>query len=221
MTSNTESKQNNRVIKLTHPILQHKLSMLRNKDTNSIGFRGLMNELSKFLAFEYARELETENFEVETPLATATCSRPKEYPMIISIMRAGNGMIDGVLETLPYSDVGHIGVYRDKFINNTVEYYFKLPHKAQDRKVLLLDPMLATADTAIACIDRLKKYSVGKISVLCILASQDGLERLHHFHPDVDVFTVNIEPSLNEKGYLIPGIGDAGDRLYNCQSDIV
>jgi uracil phosphoribosyltransferase len=212
---------NKRVEKLNHPILQHKLSMLRNKDTNSIGFRGLMNELSKFLAFEFARELETEKFDVETPLATANCFRPKEYPMIISIMRAGNGMIDGVLETLPYSDVGHIGVYRDKFINNTIEYYFKLPNNAQGRNVLLLDPMLATADTAIACIDRLKKYSVGKISMLCILASQEGLERLHHFHPDVDVFTVDIESSLNEKGYLIPGIGDAGDRLYNCQSDII
>lgn len=215
------SNTNNRVEILNHPILQHKLSMLRNKETNSIGFRGLMNELSKFLAFEYARGLEVENFQIETPLATANCTRPKEYPMIVSIMRAGNGMIDGVLETLPYSDVGHIGVYRDKFINNTVEYYFKLPHNSQGRNVLVLDPMLATADTAIACIDRLKKYSVGKISMLSILASKDGLEKLHHFHADVDVFTVSVEPELNEKGYLIPGIGDAGDRLYNCQSDIV
>jgi len=200
---------------INHPILQHKLSSLRDKDTNSIGFRGLMNEIGKFLAYEATRNIKTENFNVETPLATAVGVRPAKYPMIVSIMRAGNGMLDGVLETIPYASAGHIGIYRDKFINNTVEYYFKLPHDSKGRDVILLDPMLATGDTMIAAIDRLKQYDVGKITLLSVLVSPEGIERVHHFHPDVIVYALSKEEGLNEKGYLLPGMGDAGDRLYN------
>ncbi|OIQ20618.1 MAG: uracil phosphoribosyltransferase [Bacteriovorax sp. MedPE-SWde] len=200
-----------------HPVLQHKLSMLRNKDTNSIGFRGLMNELGKFLAYEYSKNLKTENFDIETPLAKTKGVRPTQYPTIVSIMRAGNGMIEGVLETLPFSSAGHIGIYRDKFINNTVEYYFKLPSGSKGRDLLLIDPMLATGDTAIATIDRLKQYEVGKITMMCVLASPQGIERLHHFHPDVEILCLSKEEGLNEQGYLLPGIGDAGDRLYNTK----
>jgi len=207
----------NKFTEVKHPVLQHKLSMLRNKETNSIGFRGLMNELGKFLAYEYAKGLDTELFDVETPLAKTKGTRPKQYPTVVSIMRAGNGMIEGVLETLPFSSAGHIGIYRDKFINNTVEYYFKLPEGSTGREVLLIDPMLATGDTAIATIDRLKQYNVGKITMMCVLISPQGIERLHHFHPDVDILCLSKEEGLNENGYLLPGIGDAGDRLYNTK----
>jgi len=188
---------------------------MREKDTNSIGFRGLMNEIGKFLAFEATRNIETETFEIETPLAKTLGIRPRKYPMVVSIMRAGNGMLDGVLETLPYASAGHIGIYRDKFINNTVEYYFKLPADSKGRDVILLDPMLATGDTMIAAIDRLKQYNVGKITLLSVLVSPQGLERLHYFHPEVEIFALSKEEGLNEKGYLLPGMGDAGDRLYN------
>ena len=200
---------------ITHPIIQYKLSVLRKKETNPISFRALMNELGKFLAYEYAADLETETYPIETPLASTEGIRPKKYPVVVSILRAGNGMIDGVLETLPHSPAGHIGIYRDKFINNTVEYYFKLPENAKGRDILLIDPMLATGDTAVAAIDRLKQYEVGQITMMSLLASPEGIEKLHHFHPDVNILCISREQSLNEKGYLIPGIGDAGDRLYN------
>ncbi len=200
-----------------HPVLKHKLAMLRNKNTDSIGFRGLMNEIGKFLAYEVTSDMVTEEFDIETPMTITKGIRPAHYPMIVSIMRAGNGMLDGVLETLPYASAGHIGIYRDKFIENTVEYYFKLPANHEGRDVLLIDPMLATGDTAIASIDRLKQYKVGKIKMICVLASPEGLERLEHFHPDVEIIGLSLEEGLNEKGYLLPGLGDAGDRLYNTK----
>lgn len=202
---------------INHPILQHKLAMLRNKHTEAIGFRGLMNEMGKFLAYEVSRDLPTEEFAVTTPIMETKGIRPKNYPIIASIMRSGNGMLDGVLETLPYASAGHIGIYRDKFINNTVEYYFKLPQNHKGREVLLIDPMVATGDTAIASIDRLKQYGVGKITMLAVLVSPYGAERLHHFHPDVDIVCLSVEEGLNEQGYLLPGIGDAGDRLYSTK----
>lgn len=206
---------NQNFTQLDHPILKHKLAMLRDKNTNSIGFRGLMNELAKFLAYEASRDLTTENFDVETPMAMAKCERPTGYPVVMSILRAGNGMLDGVLEALPYAPAGHIGIYRDKFIQNTVEYYFKLPEGSKGKTVYLLDPMVATGDTIIAAIDRLKQYNVGKIKILCVLVSPHALERVQHFHPDVQILAIAKEEGLTDKGYLLPGIGDAGNRLYN------
>lgn len=200
---------------LEHPILKHKLTMLRDKTTHGISFRAIMNELSCFLAYEASQKLQLENYDIETPIQKCKGLRPKKYPTVISIMRAGNGMLDGVLQTLPYAQAGHIGIYRDKFIHNTVEYYFKIPDSAQGNDIFLLDPMLATGDTAIAAIDRLKQYEVGKITMLSILVSPIGVERMKHFHPDVDIICINLEEGLNDKGYLIPGMGDAGDRLYN------
>jgi uracil phosphoribosyltransferase len=205
----------NNVIELNHPILKHKLTMLRDKSTHGISFRAIIQELSCFLAYEATKHLELETYEIETPLQKCDGLRAKRYPTVVSIMRAGNGMLDGVLQTLPFAKAGHIGIYRDKFINNTVEYYFKLPDDAKGNDILLLDPMLATGDTAIASIDRLKQYDVGKITMLSILVSPQGLERMAHFHPDVDIICINKEQGLNDKGYLLPGIGDAGDRLYN------
>ncbi len=202
---------------INHPVLKHKLAMLRNKNTDSIGFRGLMNEIGKFLAYEVTRDFETEEFDIETPMTKTKGIRPKNYPILVSIMRAGNGMLDGVLETLPYASAGHIGIYRDKFIQNTVEYYFKLPAEHSGKNVILIDPMLATGDTAIASIDRLKQYGVGNITMICVLASPEGVSRLNHFHPDVKIVGLSLEEGLNEQGYLLPGLGDAGDRLYNTK----
>lgn len=200
---------------IDHPVLDHKLAKLRDIKTDPIGFRGIMNELGMFLAYEATRDLKTENFDVETPLQKTQCNKPTQYPMLVSILRAGNGMLEGVLQALPYAPAGHIGIYRDKFINNTIEYYFKLPTNHRGRDVLLIDPMVATADTAIASLDRLKNYQVGKIKFLCVLISPQGLEKIHHFHPDVEIVCIKKEEGLNDKGYLLPGIGDAGDRLYN------
>jgi len=203
---------------LEHPVLKHKLGCLRNKNTGSHEFREIMREISRLLAYEATRELKTYTDKVDTPLANgAEVERIEDPPVVVSIMRAGNGMIDGILQTLPICSAGHIGIYRDKFINNTVEYYFKIPENTKGRTVLLADPLLATGDTAIACIDRLKQYNVGKIKMLCILAAPQGLERLHHFHPDVEVVALAKEEGLNDNGYLLPGIGDAGDRLYQTK----
>ena len=202
---------------LTHPVLKHKLSVLRDKNTNSRAFRDVMNEIGRFLAYEATRNLPTKKMDIETPIQKASVDYVENYPIVVSVLRAGNGLLDGVLDTLPFSAVGFVGMYRDKFINNTVEYYFKLPENSAGREVLLLDPMLATGDTAIAALDRLKQYGVGKITMLTVLISPVGLERIHHFHPDVELFTLSKEEGLNEKGYLLPGLGDAGDRLYNTK----
>lgn len=200
---------------LNHPILKHKLTMLRDKNTHGISFRSIMNELSSFLAYEATKDLELETSEIETPLQKCSGLKVKHYPTVVSIMRAGNGMLDGVLQTLPFAKAGHIGIYRDKFIHNTVEYYFKIPDNAKGNDVLLLDPMLATGDTVIASLDRLKQYDVGKITILSVLVSAQGVARVEHFHPDVDIICIQKDEDLNENGYLLPGMGDAGDRLYN------
>lgn len=202
---------------VAHPAIEHKLTILRDQKTDSRAFREIMNDIGRFLAYEATRDLSTKEIEIETPLAKTTKNVVADYPVVVSILRAGNGLIDGVLETLPFASAGHIGIYRDKFIKNTVEYYFKIPENSKGREVLLIDPLLATADTAVACIDRLKQYEVGKIKMLCLLASPAGLERLHHFHPDVDVWGLSVEEGLNDQGYLLPGLGDAGDRLYNTK----
>lgn len=204
-------------ILLEHPLLQHKLGFLRDKDTKSSEFRSIMRELSRYLAYEATKDLKTFVEMVETPLAPCRVERIKDPPIIVSIMRAGNGMLDALLTTLPFASAGHIGIYRDKFINNTVEYYFKIPEKCKGRTILLCDPLIATADTAIASIERLKQYEVGEIRMLSILAAKSGLEALFEVHPDVKVYAIGLESEVNEKGYLIPGLGDAGDRLFQTK----
>ena len=169
------------------------------------------------MAFEATKDLELTKDIIETPITKAEVQKIKNPPVIVSIMRAGNGMIDSMLTLLPFCSAGHVGIYRDKFIDNTVEYYFKLPENSKGKDILLVDPMLATGDTAVASLDRLKQYEVGNIKLLTILASQYGIERVHHFHEDVEIFTLSAQEELNKKGYLIPGLGDAGDRLFNTK----
>jgi len=209
------STQNVTIIQ--HPLMQHMLGELRNKETDSFTFRRLVNEAGRFLAYEATKDYQLSQKQIETPMTKATVPYIEETPVVVSIMRAGNGMLDGILSMLPFASAGHIGIYRDKFINNTVEYYFKLPVDVQGREILLADPMLASGDTAVACVDRLKKYNVGKIKLLSILTSQPGIDKLHHFHPDVDIYCIGKDSELNDKAYIIPGLGDAGDRLYQTK----
>ncbi|MCO4753744.1 MAG: uracil phosphoribosyltransferase [Bacteriovoracaceae bacterium] len=203
---------------LTNPLLQHKLSVLRDRSTNSIIFRSILNDLGRFLAYEACRDIEKSPLTIMTPLGQANGYMPSEYPLIVSIMRAGNGLLDGVLETLPGSKAGHIGIYRDKFIKNTVEYYCKLPEHIENKNAFLLDPILATGDTIIAAAERLMEYDVKEITVLSVLASRPGLEKLQRYHPQIKVFCLSVGEELNEHGHLHPGLGDACERLYGYTS---
>lgn len=206
------------LIELKHPLLFHKLGYLRDKTTASSDFRSLMTEISKLLAYEAMTDWkDVETITVETPISPTKIDRIKNAPVAVAILRAGNGMLDGVLSMLPFASAGFIGIYRDKFIQNTVEYYFKLPADAKGRTILLCDPLVATADTMIAAIDRLKSYHVGPIKILSVLVSEHALKRLEHFHPDVKIYALSVEREMTENGYLVPGLGDAGDRLYQTK----
>lgn len=207
-----------KVIVLDHPLLKHKLGYLRDKNTSSAEFRELVKEISRFLALEVMRDWkDMKSVEIETPIAKATVERIQNAPVIVSIMRAGNGMLDAVLSMIPVASAGFIGIYRDKFIKNTVEYYFKMPADIKGKMAILCDPLVATADTMLAAIDRLKSYEVNQIKIISILASQFAIDKIHHFHPDVEILTLNVEKEINDHGYLVPGLGDAGDRLYQTK----
>jgi len=212
------SKNNSHVIVLKHPLLNHKLGFLRDKNTSSSEFRELVKEISRILAHEVMRDWkDIEVVNIETPIAPAKVERISNPPVIVSVMRAGNGMLDAILSMLPFSSVGFLGIYRDKFIKNTVEYYFKMPEDIKGKTAILCDPLVATADTMIAAIDRLKSYEVQKIKILSILTSEQAVQRIQDLHPDVEIYTLNIEKDMNDLGYLVPGLGDAGDRLYKTK----
>jgi uracil phosphoribosyltransferase len=203
---------------LNHPLLRHKLGYLRDKNTHSADFRRLISEISSVLAFEVMRDWkDMVEVQIETPIVATKVERIRNSPVVVSVMRAGNGMIDAVISMIPFASVGFIGIYRDKFIHNTVEYYFKMPSDIEGKMAILCDPLVATADTMIAAIDRLKSYEVKRIRILSILVSQIAIERIHEFHPDVEIFALNIENEVNDMGYLVPGLGDAGDRLYQTK----
>lgn len=207
-----------KINEIKHPLLKHKLGYLRDKNTNSNEFRELTKEITKILAYEAIRDwTDSELIDIETPIAKTKVERMVRPPVIVSIMRAGNGMLDAALSMIPFASAGFIGIYRDKFIHNTVEYYFKMPSEMKQRKVILCDPLVATADTVIAAVDRLKSYECGQIKILCLIISENAIEKIKMFHPDVEVFTVEIEKEVNDIGYLVPGLGDAGDRLYQTK----
>lgn len=197
-----------------HPLVQHKLTIMRNKDTTPMIFRQLLEEIAGLITYEATRQMKTVLVQTTTPLETAPCPQVEEFPIITSIMRAGNGMVPGISRVMPFAPIGYIGIYRDKFIHRTVEYYFKLPQNCKGRSIFLADPMLATGDTMVAAIDRLKDYEVGPITAITLLCSTTGLEKVQKVHPDVTIYTAHIEERMNEKGYLLPGLGDAGDRLF-------
>ncbi len=213
-----KTKTNNKKLKyiqMNHPVLQHKLSLLRDKNISSMIFRQIVEEMSQLIAYEATRDLKTAPATVITPLEKTTSPKIAEPLLIVAILRAGLGMLNGMMKILPFATIGHIGIYRDRFVNATVEYYLRLPKTVKNQRILLLDPMLASGDTACAAIERLKEYGVGKIRLITLLASPQGVAKINELFPDVEIYTVNLERELNQKGYILPGMGDAGDRLYD------
>ena len=201
-----------------HPLLRHKLTLLRSIDTNTDSFRRLVKELSQMLAYEVTRDLPTANVTVRTPLAeiqSPMISGKKQC--IVSILRAGNGMLDGMLELLPTARVGHIGLYRDPATLEPVEYYFKVPEDAAERVVIVVDPMLATGNSAVAAINRLKDHGVTTVKLVCLLAAPEGVKCMLENHPDVMITVAALDDHLNEHGYIVPGLGDAGDRIFGTR----
>ena len=206
------------VVVIDHPLVQHKLTIMRRSDTSTVKFRTLMHEVSMLLAYEVTRDLEMELQDIETPLTQMSSPVLKGKKMVfVSILRAGNGLLDGMLQLVPTARIGHIGLYRDPKTLEPVEYYFKLPEHTQDRDVIIVDPMLATGNSAIAAVNELKQVKPKSIKFLCLLAAPEGLESFHREHPDVQVFTAAIDEKLDDHGYIVPGLGDAGDRLYGTK----
>ncbi len=200
---------------VNHPLVQHKLSHMRKEETPSLGFRRLLKELSWLLAYEATKSLATKKKTVETPLCKASVPFLKEkHPAIVSILRAGNGLLDGFLEIMPCSKVGFIGLQREEKAKKIIEYYCKLPHDLTKREVFVLDPMLATGKSGAVALDRVKEHKPMKITFVCLLASQEGVNFLQNQHPDVEIFTAAVDQELNEQAYIVPGLGDAGDRIY-------
>ncbi|BCA94535.1 uracil phosphoribosyltransferase [Legionella antarctica] len=205
---------------INHPLIKHKLTIMRKKSTSTVKFRALMHEVSMLLAYEVTRDLEVEYEEIETPLSTMMSPVLKGKKMVfVSILRAGNGLVDGMLQLVPTARIGHIGLYRDPKTLEPVEYYFKLPEHTQDRDVIVVDPMLATGNSAIAAVNEIKAMNPKSIKFLCLLASPEGVSSFHEEHPDITIYTAAIDTELNDKGYIIPGLGDAGDRLYGTKLD--
>ena len=203
---------------ITHPLLQHKLTFLRREETSTAGFRRLVKEISQMLAYEVTRDLPTENMRIKTPITefdSPVISGKKQC--IVSILRAGNGMLDGMLELLPAARVGHIGLYRDPETLEPVEYYFKAPEDIAERLVIVVDPMLATGNSAVAAISRLKEYGVTSQKFVCLLAAPEGVRNLLNQHPDVGITTAALDEKLNDHGYIVPGLGDAGDRIFGTR----
>lgn len=206
------------IIEIKHPLVQHKLTIMRNKETSTVKFRSLLQEVSMLLAYELTRDLEIEYKEIETPLVSMYAPVLKGKKLVfVSILRAGNGILDGMLQLIPSARVGHIGLYRDPKTLGAVEYYSKLPENMENRDVIVVDPMLATGNSAIAAVAGVKDTQPKSIKFLCLLAAPEGIAAFHDEHPDVVIYTASIEQSLNEKGYILPGLGDAGDRLFGTK----
>ena len=203
---------------VTHPLVQHKLTLMRRKDASTSTFRTLLNELSMLMAYEVTRDMPVQLVEIQTPLETMQAPMIDGKKLVlVSILRAGNGILDGMLSVVPGARVGHIGLYRDPQTLQAVEYYFKMPQDMQARDVLVVDPMLATGNSAAAAITRLKQLKPRSIKFVCLLTCPEGIAALQKAHPDVPIFTAAIDRQLNEHGYILPGLGDAGDRIFGTQ----
>lgn len=206
------------VVIFDHPLIQHKLAILRNQNTSVKEFRELIGEISALMCYEATRNLPTKEVEVQTPVAVAKCRMLAGKKLaIVPILRAGLGMVDTIVDLIPSAKIGHIGLYRDPETHMPVEYYCKLPEDVANRQVYVVDPMLATGGSAVDAIAQIKKRGAKSIKFLAIIAAPEGLERLHAAHPDVDIYVAALDEKLNENGYIIPGLGDAGDRIFGTK----
>ena len=203
---------------ITHPLIQHKLTLMREKDRSTNSFRRLLGEISMLMAYEVTRDMPTQLIDIETPLeAMQSPVIDGKKTVFVSIMRAGAGFLDGMLNVVPGARIGHIGLYRDPKTLVAIEYYFKMPADMQERDAIVLDPMLATGNSAVAAVERLKETGPKSIRFVCLLAAPEGLKNFHANHPDVPVYTAAVDRQLNEHGYIVPGLGDAGDRLFGTK----
>ena len=203
---------------LDHPLLQHKLSILRDENTGVKDFREVVSEIATLMCYEATRDLPLEEVEIKTPITTAKFKMIAGKKLaIVPVLRAGLGMVDGILTLIPSVKVGHIGLYRDPDTLEPVEYYCKMPNDIAERDVIILDPMLATGGSASAAIQFIKNYEVKHIKLMNIIAAPEGIERVHHDHPDVDIYCAALDEKLNDHGYIVPGLGDAGDRIFGTK----
>jgi uracil phosphoribosyltransferase len=201
-----------------HPLVQHKLTLMRRKDASTNTFRTLLNELSMLMAYEVTRDMPMQDIEIETPLEKTTSKVIDGKKLVfVSILRAGNGILEGMLSVVPGARVGHVGLYRDPKTLTAVEYYFKMPHDMQERDIVVVDPMLATGNSAIAAVERLKELNPKSIKFVCLLTCPEGIKALQGAHPDVHIYTAAIDRELNSHGYILPGLGDAGDRIFGTK----
>ncbi len=204
-----------KLVEIGHPMIQHKLSIMRNKETSSKDFRELLEEIAMFMAYEVTRNLPLEDIRVETPVGMADCKTiAGKALVIVPILRSGLGMVSGLHRLVPAAKVGHIGLYRDPKTLQPVEYYCKLPKDIDKREIIVVDPMLATGGSASSAIDQIKKRGGKKIKFMCLIAAPEGIQFVRKNHPDVDIYTAAVDKCLNEHAYIVPGLGDAGDRLY-------
>jgi uracil phosphoribosyltransferase len=203
---------------INHPLVQHKLTLMRQKDASTNTFRSLLNELSSLMAYEVTRDMAMQDVQIETPLEPMTAKMIDGKKLVfVSILRAGNGILDGVLSIVPGARVGHIGLYRDPKTLQAVEYYFKMPKNMEERDIVVVDPMLATGNSAAAAVSRLKECQPKSIKFLCLLTCPEGINAMFKAHPDVPIYTAAIDRELNDHGYILPGLGDAGDRIFGTQ----
>jgi uracil phosphoribosyltransferase len=203
---------------IDHPLVQHKLTLMRSRETSTSTFRNLLREISMLLAYEVCRDMRTTQIAIETPVApTMAPVLDGKKIVLISILRAGNGILDGMLQILPSARVGHIGLYRDPKTLAAVEYFYKVPDNMGDRDAILVDPMLATGNSAVAAVARLKQSGPRSIKFVCLLTCPEGIRVFHDAHPEIPIFTASVDQRLNEKSYIVPGLGDAGDRLFGTK----
>jgi len=203
---------------IDHPLVQHKLTLMRRKDASTNTFRTLLNELSSLMAYEVTRDMPLQDVQIDTPLETMTGRMIDGKKLVfVSILRAGNGILEGMLNVVPGARVGHVGLYRDPATLQAVEYYFKMPSEMAERDIIVVDPMLATGNSAIAAINRLKKLNPKSIKFVCLLTCPEGIAALEKAHPDVPIYTAAIDRQLNDHGYILPGLGDAGDRIFGTK----
>jgi uracil phosphoribosyltransferase len=203
---------------ITHPLVQHKLTLMRDKEASTNSFRHLLNELASLMAYEVTRDMPMQDITIQTPLESMTAKVIDGKKLVfVSILRAGNGILEGMLNVVPGARVGHIGLYRDPKTLQPVEYYFKMPQDMAERDIIVVDPMLATGNSAIAAVDRLKKLAPKSIKFVCLLTCPEGIAAMQAAHPDIDIYTAAIDRQLNDHGYILPGLGDAGDRIYGTK----